>query len=67
MLRQDDALQDNAPRHRDGSAGDAYYGAIGKGYVNFRRPDPRIAELRADGTRATGTIGSDRLSSAFSS
>ena len=38
-------MQDNAPRHQDGSAGDANYGAIGKGYVNFRRPDPRIAEL----------------------
>lgn len=38
-------MQDNSPRHQDGSAGDANYGAIGKGYANFRRPDPRIAEL----------------------
>ncbi|XUJ33594.1 class I SAM-dependent methyltransferase [Bradyrhizobium japonicum] len=38
-------MQDTAPRHQDGSAGDANYGAIGKGYTNFRRPDPRIAEL----------------------
>lgn len=37
-------MQDNAPRHQDGSAGDANYGAIGRGYANFRRPDPRIAE-----------------------
>ena len=31
-------MQDNSPRHQDGSAGDANYGAIGKGYANFRRP-----------------------------
>ncbi|HWD28661.1 MAG TPA: methyltransferase domain-containing protein [Rhizomicrobium sp.] len=30
-------------RFIDGSAGDADYGAIGPGYANFRRPDPRIA------------------------
>jgi hypothetical protein len=35
----------NAPRHQDGSAGDANYGAIGEGYASFRRPDPRIARL----------------------
>ena len=38
-------MQDTASRHQDGSAGDANYGTIGKGYTNFRRPDPRIAEL----------------------
>lgn len=32
-----------AARHDDGSAGDANYGAIGAGYRNYRRPDPRIA------------------------
>jgi len=30
-------------RHRDGSAGDADYGAIGDGYARYRQPDPRIA------------------------
>ncbi len=29
-------------RHGDGSAGDADYGAIGRGYTDYRRPDPRI-------------------------
>ena len=38
-------MQNNAPRHEDGSAGDANYGAIGQGYAHFRKPDPRIAEL----------------------
>ncbi len=33
------------PRHADGSAGDANYGAIGSGYSQFRRPEPRIAEV----------------------
>ena len=33
-----------AQRSRDGSAGDADYGVIGKTYSDFRRPDPRIAE-----------------------
>jgi Methyltransferase domain len=32
-------------RHRDGSAGDANYGVIGRRYTDFRRPDPRIADL----------------------
>lgn len=32
-------------RRADGSAGDADYGAIGRGYASYRRPDPRI--LRA--------------------
>lgn len=35
-------------RHRDGSAGDADYGAIGAGYTNYRQPDPRIAGLILD-------------------
>jgi SAM-dependent methyltransferase len=30
-------------RHGDGSAGDADYSAIGRGYADYRRPDPRIA------------------------
>lgn len=32
-------------RHHDGSAGDANYGVIGSGYVNYRQPEPRIADL----------------------
>jgi hypothetical protein len=32
-------------RHDDGSAGDADYGLIGKGYALYRRPDPRIAAM----------------------
>jgi len=31
------------PRKPDGSAGDADYGTIGRGYTNHRQPDPRIA------------------------
>ncbi len=34
-----------ASRHRDGSAGDANYGAIGTNYSNYRQPEPRIASL----------------------
>jgi SAM-dependent methyltransferase len=30
-------------RHQDGSAGDANYGAIGAGYVNYRQAEPRFA------------------------
>ena len=30
-------------RRDDGSAGDADYGLIGRGYARFRRPDPRIS------------------------
>lgn len=30
---------------QDGSAGDADYGRIGKGYVDYRQPEPRIADL----------------------
>jgi Methyltransferase domain len=45
----------DAPRHRDGSAGDANYGVIGEHYAQFRRPDPRIAGLieKALGTAQT--------------
>ena len=49
-------MQDNAPRHRDGSAGDANYGAIGQGYANFRRPDPRIAEMIDAALGEAGTV-----------
>jgi hypothetical protein len=35
----------NINRHGDGSAGDANYGAIGRHYSDFRRPDPQIAAL----------------------
>ena len=34
-----------ASRHRDGSAGDANYGAIGTNYSNYRQPAPRTASL----------------------
>lgn len=34
-----------ASRHKDGSAGDANYGAIGTNYSNYRQPEPRIAAL----------------------
>ena len=32
-------------RKADGSAGDADYGAIGTGYIDYRKPDPRIEAL----------------------
>lgn len=32
-------------RHQDGSAGDANYGVIGKGYTSYRQPEPHIAEF----------------------
>lgn len=32
-------------RHHNGSAGDANYGVIGKGYTNYRQPEPYIAEF----------------------
>lgn len=38
-------MQPAASRHQDGSAGDANYGVIGKGYACYRRPDRRIADL----------------------
>lgn len=42
-------------RADDGSAGDVDYGAIGAGYADHRRPDPRIAALihQALGTART--------------
>jgi hypothetical protein len=49
-------MQDNAPRHQDGSAGDANYGAIGQGYANFRKPDPRIAEMIDAALGGAGTV-----------
>ena len=49
-LRGDDEIKlnsrtedDLAGRRNDGSAGDADYGVIGRGYTEYRRPDPRIA------------------------
>jgi len=33
------------PRHHDGGAGDADYGVIGREYVAYRRPEPRIAAM----------------------
>jgi SAM-dependent methyltransferase len=39
-------------RKADGSAGDADYGAIGRGYSSYRQPEPAIAALIA---RALGT------------
>lgn len=38
-------MQGKTKRHGDGSAGDANYGAIGRHYSEFRRPDPHIAAL----------------------
>lgn len=34
---------DEHPRSTDGSAGDADYGAIGGGYIDYRQPDPHLA------------------------
>lgn len=47
-------------RAADGSAGDADYGAIGAGYVNYRRPDPRIfvaIEAAFGGARTVINVG----------
>jgi hypothetical protein len=49
-------MQPNTPRHRDGSAGDANYGVIGKRYAHFRRPDPRIAKLIDTALGAAQTV-----------
>ena len=48
-------LKAMSERHQDGSAGDANYGVIGKGYVSYRQPEPKIAEYirRALGDAAT--------------
>lgn len=42
-------------RHQDGSAGDANYGVIGKGYTGYRQPDPHIAAFIA------GALGEARM------
>jgi SAM-dependent methyltransferase len=39
------ATRDQLSRDQDGSAGDANYGAIGRDYARYRRPEPRIAAL----------------------
>ncbi|HEX4790265.1 MAG TPA: methyltransferase domain-containing protein, partial [Actinospica sp.] len=47
-------------RTADGSAGDADYGTIGRGYAAYRRPDPRIAALlesALDGARTVLNVG----------
>ena len=49
-----------ANRSHDGSAGDADYGAIGRGYSKYRQPDPRIfAEIvrHLDGARKVLNVG----------
>ncbi|WP_449255530.1 class I SAM-dependent methyltransferase [Bosea sp. (in: a-proteobacteria)] len=38
-----DGDDNRATRHADGSAGDADYGRIGRGYASYRRPEPAIA------------------------
>ncbi|MFK0043636.1 class I SAM-dependent methyltransferase [Streptomyces sp. NPDC090741] len=43
-------------RSWDGSAGDVDYGAIGSGYPDFRRPDPRIARFIADALEGARTV-----------
>ncbi|MCK8783450.1 class I SAM-dependent methyltransferase [Roseomonas sp. NAR14] len=40
----------------DGSAGDADYGAIGAGYAQYRRPEPRIAALIEAALGDAGTV-----------
>jgi Methyltransferase domain len=49
-------MQQGSERHHDGSAGDANYGVIGKRYADFRRPDPRIAELVAQALGDAKTV-----------
>jgi SAM-dependent methyltransferase len=43
-------------RHEDGSAGDANYGTIGKSYVNYRQPEPRIAAFICDALGDARTV-----------
>lgn len=43
-------------RHQDGSAGDANYGVIGKGYVSYRQPDPHIADFIAKALGEARTV-----------
>ncbi|TPM28298.1 class I SAM-dependent methyltransferase [Mesorhizobium sp. B2-3-4] len=43
-------------RHKDGSAGDANYGAIGTNYTSYRQPEPRIAALIAEALGDAGKV-----------
>lgn len=43
MRRRLDTLGSVSTRARDGSAGDADYGQLGRSYSRYRQPDPRIA------------------------
>jgi SAM-dependent methyltransferase len=45
-----------AARHDDGSAGDADYGVVGRGYTEYRRPDPRIAAFISEALGDAGSI-----------
>lgn len=45
-----------AVRHADGSAGDADYGRIGRGYASYRQPEPVIAAQIEAALGAAGTI-----------
>lgn len=45
-----------SPRRADGSAGDADYGRIGRGYAAYRQPEPAIAALIEDALGPTGLI-----------
>lgn len=45
-----------AARHADGSAGDADYGRIGRGYASYRQPEPVIAAQIEAALGAAGTI-----------
>jgi len=43
-------------RHQDGSAGDANYGVIGRGYTGYRQPDPHIADFIANALGDARTV-----------
>ncbi|HEX2594213.1 MAG TPA: class I SAM-dependent methyltransferase [Rhizomicrobium sp.] len=43
-------------RYDDGSAGDANYGAIGKGYAHYRQPEPFIARFILDALGEARTV-----------
>jgi SAM-dependent methyltransferase len=43
-------------RKADGSAGDADYGSIGRGYASFRQPEPAIAALIAEALGDARTV-----------
>jgi hypothetical protein len=49
-------MQSNAPRHQDGSAGDANYGLVGTSYARFRQPEPRVAALIAQALGDARTV-----------